>query len=523
MIFPLRSGSGCLLAHVAALRPLARLRAAVVLGLSVGEGCRRLAAGRHERGGRLPHSEGVGAIKVSAAVSLFAAGVFAASLLAFLPRPTMGKGAPPAGREDEAGRLARVVELRIDDVVEPVLAEYISNGIEEAAKSDASLVLITMNTPGGLDSAMREIIQHIIRSPIPVAVYVAPSGSRAASAGFFILLSSDIAVMAPGTDTGAASPLLISILSGAPAQIDETLKRKILNEATAYLRSLTSKRGRNVELAEKAVTEAKAFSEKEALEGRLIDMIARSPEELLAQLNGRKITRFDGSTVTLDLRNPSRTAIEMTSRQRLLSYFVRPDVLFILLILGILGLYAEFTHPGMVFPGVIGGIALLLALYGMRVLPVNATGVLLIALAVLLFILEAKYTSHGVLGIGGVVAMLLGALMLVRSPLTGGGVSLGVALGVTLPFAGLTIFLMRLVLRSRGWKQAAGAEQLIGAEGEVTQAIEPPGRGLVFVSGELWRATAREPVRKGARVRVVKVDGLTLLVEPTEPASRPPG
>src|SRR2546425_190264 len=389
MIFPLRSGSGRLLAHVAALRPLARIRAAVVLCLSVGEGCRRLAAGRHERGGRLPHSEGVGAIKVSAAISLFAAGVFAASLLAFLPRPTMGKGAPPAGREDEAGRLARVVELRIDDVVEPVLAEYISNGIEEAAKSEASLVLITMNTPGGLDSAMREIIQHIIRSPIPVAVYVAPSGSRAASAGFFILLSSDIAVMAPGTDTGAASPLLISILSGAPAQIDETLKRKILNGATAALRSLTNKRGRNVELAEKAVTEAKAFSEKEALEGRLIDMIARSPEELLAQLNGRKITRFDGSTVTLDLRNPSRTAIEMTSRQRLLSYFVRPDVLFILLILGILGLYAEFTHPGMVFPGVIGGIALLLALYGMRVLPVNQKGVLVIALAALLFILVA--------------------------------------------------------------------------------------------------------------------------------------
>src|SRR2546425_2715852 len=201
--------------------------------------------------------------------------------------------------------------------------------------------------------------------------------------------------MAPGTDTGAASPLLISILSGAPAQIDETLKRKILNEATAYLRSLTSKRGRNVELAEKAVTEAKAFSEKEALEGRLIDMIARSPEELLAQLNGRKITRFDGSTVTLDLRNPSRTAIEMTSRQRLLSYFVRPDVLFILLILGILGLYAEFTHPGMVFPGVIGGIALLLALYGIHVLPVNAGGGLLIALAGLPFLFGAKDNNPG--------------------------------------------------------------------------------------------------------------------------------
>ena len=435
------------------------------------------------------------------------------------PNPVQGAAGAPSGA-------SRVIVLHIDDIVEPVLAEYISSGFDEAERSGAQLILITMNTPGGLDSSMREIIQRIIRSPIPVVTYVSPAGSRSASAGFFILLSADVAAMAPGTDTGAASPLLISILSGAPAQIDETLRKKIINEATAYLRSITGKRGRNTELAEKAVTEAKAFSEKEALEGRLIDLVSPSTQDLLAKLNGRKLTRFDGSSVTLELGNPVRTALEMTRRQRMLSYVARPDVMFILLIIGILGLYTEFTHPGMVAPGVIGGIALLLALYAMHILPVNYAGVALVFLAVVLFILEAKFSSHGVLAVGGVVAMLLGAVMLIRSPLTGAGVSLGVALGATLPFAALTVFLMRLVLRSRGWKPATGAEQLIGAIGEVTAAIEPTqgngsGRGMVRVHGELWRAVSREMIPIGARVRVVQVEGLTLHVEPASGEPKP--
>jgi membrane-bound serine protease (ClpP class) len=448
--------------------------------------------------------------------------LLAVCLAAICARPTHGQSATPQlGASNE--RRASVVELRLDGEVEPIMAEYINGGIDQAARSGASLVLIIVDTPGGLGISMRDIIQRIIDSPVPVAVYVAPAGARAASAGFFILLAADVAAMAPGTHTGAASPLLA--IGGMPLNVDETIRRKILNDATAYLRSYASKRGRNVPLAETAVTEGKAFTEKESLDGKLIDLLAKTPEDLFAQLDGRTITHFDGTKVKLELRNPTRTAIEMTARQKFLARIVQPDVFFILLIVGVLGLYAEFTHPGLVAPGVIGGIALVLALFGMHILPINFTGLLLIVLALALFILEAKFSSHGVLGIGGVVAMLLGALLLIRSPLTGAGVSLGVALGVTIPFALLTIFLMRLVLRSRGWKQAAGAEQLIGAVGEVTEALEAHGpeqsdRGMVLVHGELWRAVAGEKIPKGTRVRVVKVDGLTLHVRPTE---RPPG
>jgi membrane-bound serine protease (ClpP class) len=426
--------------------------------------------------------------------------------------------ATPAAAPASPPQSSEVVELRIDGEIEPVLAEYIVGGIEAAGRSQASLILITMNTPGGLDSSMRSIIQSIINSPVPVAIYVGPSGSRAASAGFFILLSADVAAMAPGTDTGAASPLLV--LGGSPVQIDETLRHKIVNEATAYLRSFASKRGRNVDLAEKAVTEAKAFSEKEALDGKLIDLVVSSPEGLLTQLDGRTITRFDGATKKLALAHPQIVPREMSARQKFLSRIVQPDVFFILLIVGVLGLYAEFTHPGLVAPGVIGGIALVLALFSMHMLPVNLTGLLLIALALILFILEAKFPSHGVLGVGGAVAMVLGALMLIRTPLTGMGVSLGAALGVTLPVAAIIIFLMRLVLRSRQWKQSTGAEQLVGVVGQVTEPIE--GKGMVLVHGELWRAVAAQRIPKGAQVRVRRVDGLTLNVEPLDPASGTP-
>jgi len=455
-----------------------------------------------------------------AQVHFWLAGALLTAFLASIG-PAAGQPTPQAG--SSSTHRATVVVLRIDDEIEPVLAEYVNGGIDQAARSGASLILITMDTPGGLGTSMREIIQHVIDSPVPVVVYVAPAGARAASAGFFILLSADVAAMAPGTHAGSASPFLA--IGGFPVNVDETLRRKILNDATAYLRSLASKRGRNIPLAESAVTEGKAFTEKEALDGKLIDLLAKTPEDLLAQLDGRTITRFDGSTVKLELRNAMRMAVEMSARQKFLAWIVRPDVFFILLILGVLGLYAEFTHPGMVAPGVIGGIALVLALFGMHILPINFTGLLLIALALTLFILEAKFSSHGVLGIGGVVAMLLGALMLIRSPITGAGVSLGVALGVTVPFSLLTILLMRLVLRSRRWKQAAGAEQLVGAEGEAITALEASTadqsrRGMVRVHGELWSAVAAVKIPEGTRVRVVRVDGLTLHVEPTE---RPSG
>ena len=275
--------------------------------------------------------------------------VFAAMSLALAAR-----AAAPASSSADSSTSQNVVVLRIDGEIEPILAEYLVNGIQAAAREHASLVLITMNTPGGLDDSMRSIIQAILQSPVPVVTFVTPTGSRAASAGFFILLSADIAAMSPGTDTGAASPIME--VGGQVVQIDDTLHKKILNEANAYLRSYVSKRGRNVDLAATAVTDAKAFSEKESLDGKLIDIVASSPEDLLSKLDGRTITRFDGSTVQLALSHRCFTPMEMTAREKFLSRIVEPDVFFILLIVGVLGLYTEFTHPGVFAPGVIGGI-----------------------------------------------------------------------------------------------------------------------------------------------------------------------
>jgi membrane-bound serine protease (ClpP class) len=309
------------------------------------------------------------------------------------------------------------------------------------------------------------------------------------------------------------------IVGGYAMAIDETMRKKINNDALAFLRSYADKRNRNPVLAATAITDAKAFTEKEALDAKMIDVIASSEDDLLRQLNGREITRFDGTKVTLALANPTRTDFELSPRQKFLSRIVAPDMFFFLLIVGVLGLYTEFTHPGMIAPGVAGGICLVLALYAMQILPVNIAGIFLILLALGLFVLEAKFTSHGVLAVGGIVAMLLGALFLIRSPFTAGGVSLGTAIAVTLPFAVLTIFLMRLVLRSRKWKQVTGREEMIGAEGIV---IEPVGNGhdgpegLIRIHGELWRASSTHPVAEGKPVRVLRIDGLKLYVEPIE-------
>src|SRR5271163_1321293 len=444
-----------------------------------------------------------------------------AALSLIASAPLHAQTTPPASTASPTN--STVVELRIDGEIEPILSEYLVREIAQANTEHASLILITINTPGGLDTSMRDIIQAILRSPVPVVTYVYPTGSRAASAGFFILLSADVAAMSPGTETGAASPLIE--IGGSPVQIDDTLRKKIVNDATAYLRSYTSKRGRDPELAATAVTDAKAFSDKEALDGKLVEIVTASKEDLLAQLNGRTIARFDGTKLPLSLPHPQIVAREMTGREKFLSRIVQPDVFFILLIIGVLGIYAEFTHPGAFAPGVFGAIALLLALYAMHMLPVSLAGLLLIACAFVLFILEAKFPTHGVLGVGGVISMVLGALFLIKSPLTGMGVSLWTALAVVIPFGIIVIILMRLVLRSRTWKVSTGKEELIGEVGEVRQAVtsnqNPDDMGSVFVHGELWRAAARpgETIPEGARVRVKKVKGLTLEVEPLESRS----
>ena len=448
-----------------------------------------------------------------------ASGVQRAMLLAIILSAAALAMLLPARARAQQGSAGtpQVVVLRIDNEVDPILAEYLDDGIDQAARTHASLILITMDTPGGLEESMMDIIRHILDSPVPVVVYVSPTGARGGSAGFYILLSADVAAMAPGTHAGAASP--VPEIFGTPVTIDETMKKKILNDATAYLRSYVTKRGRNSALAETAVTDAKAFTETEALDGKLVDLIAKSPADLLAQLDGRTITRFDGHTERLTLANAQLVAIGMSARQRFLSRVIQPDFFFIMLIVAVIGIYTEFTHPGMVAPGVIGGIAAVLALFAIHILPVNFAGLLLIALALGLFILEAKLTGHGVLAVGGIVAMLLGALMLIRSPLTGAGVSLGVALGVTLPFAVIIIFLMRLVLRSRRWKRATGREQLVGGEAEVTEALaasdaKPGFSGMVRLHGELWHAESEQAIAAGTRVRVTRVEGLTVHVRP---------
>jgi membrane-bound serine protease (ClpP class) len=422
----------------------------------------------------------------------------------------------PSVVADEHSGSPLVLELNLNGEVEPILATYIDEGLAAAAQRHAALVLITMDTPGGLSDSMKDMIQHILVSPVPVAVFVEPTGARGASAGFYILLSADVAAMAPGTHAGAASPVLA--IGGYVPQIDEVLRKKINQDSMAFLRSFTERRERNPMLAEKAITESKAFTEKEMLDGKMIDLIANSEDDLLRQLDRRTITRFDGTKTTLVLKNAARTPFELSTRQKFLARIVQPDVVFVLLILGVLGLYTEFTHPGVIAPGVIGGICFILALYALNFLPVNLAGLFLIALALAFFMLEAKMPSHGVLAAGGVVSMFLGAIFLIRSPLTPGGVSMGVALAGTLPFAVLAVFLMRLVLRSRKWKTATGKEELIGAHGVAISPLKAGVEGMIRVHGELWRAETSQAVEEGKLVKVLRIEGLKLYVEPADVA-----
>lgn len=440
----------------------------------------------------------------------FAVFIFGLALLV-IGRPALADDA-----QANSNQTNLIEDLKIDGEIEPVLASYVDEGIADAANRNASLILITMDTPGGLSDSMKDIVQHILNSRVPVVVYVSPTGSRGASAGFFILLSADVAAMAPGTHTGAASPVIA--IGGWTVAVDDTMKKKIFNDTEAFLRSITEKRGRNPKLAETAVTDAKAFTEKEALDAQLIDLIASNREDLLRDLNGRTISRFDGSKVQLNLSHPVYYAFELSGRQKFLARIVEPDVFFLLLIVAALGIYTEFTHPGMIAPGVIGAVCGVLVLYAMHLLPVNIAGVLLIFVALGFFILEAKYTSHGVLAVGGIISMLLGALFLIRSPLTAGGVSLSVAVAVTLPFAALTIFLMRLVLRSRAWKPAAGAEEMVGKTGIAVSSFRAGTSGMIRVNSELWSAVAAQDIAEGAAVRVLKVEGLKLHVEPAKVA-----
>ncbi len=390
-------------------------------------------------------------------------------------------------------------------MVHPITVQILDHAIEQAKRDKADLILLRINTPGGMAEATREIIQKLISSPVPVVSYVTPSGGRAASAGFFILQGGDVAAMAPGTNTGAASPVLLG------GQMDPVMKQKIENDTAASLRSLVTKRGRNVDLAEKTVREARSFTEKEAIEGKLIEIIATDESDLFRQLNGREITRFDGHKQTLKLENPQVTEYQKTLRERMISAIADPNLAFMMLILGALGIYVEFTSPGLILPGVAGGILLIMGLSALSVLPINFTGVALLILAIALFVLEAKFASHGILGTGGAIAMVLGAVMLVEGP-PEMRIRWSTAIGITLPFALITTLLLTLVVRARRGKVLTGETGMLGLVGQAHTPLRPHGK--VFVHGEFWDATCATPVESGAQVRVIAIEGLQLIVEP---------
>jgi len=400
----------------------------------------------------------------------------------------------------------KAIAVDIDGMVHPITAEIVSSAIARAKAEDASLVIVRLNTPGGLMDAMRETIEKIVASPIPVVTYVAPSGGRAASAGFFILESGDLAVMAPGTNTGAAHPV------AEFGDMDATMKQKVENDAAAYMRSIAVKRGRNAALAESAVRESKSFTDKEALDEHLIDLIATSDQALVAALDGRTVTRFDGATQTLHTAGMEVEVYERTARQKIVAAIADPNIALILLVIGALCIYVEFTSPGLIAPGVVGAIMLLLGLSALSVLPINWLGATLLILAFTLFALEAKFTSHGVLATGGAVAMILGAVMLIDSPFPEMRVHWTTAISLAIPFAAITVLLLSLALRARRAKVETGAEGMIGEIGSAITELAPAGK--VFVHGEYWDAVSLQPAAAGSRVRVKSMEKLKLTVEP---------
>jgi membrane-bound serine protease (ClpP class) len=416
-----------------------------------------------------------------------------------------------------SAQAAEVVVFRFDDTVHPASRDFIERCLDEAAARRAALVVMEIDTPGGLVDATRDITSAITGSPVPVVVWVEPAGARAASAGFFILVSADVAAMAPGTNTGAATPILMSIIpTGGDAQPSDEMKAKITNDTTAMIRSFASARHRNMDLAVKAVTEALSFTADEALEGGLIDLVSGDLDDLLDRLDGREVRRFDGSMETLDLGARSITRLEPSRLEKFQFFLASPLVALLLMALAAVGIFTEITHPGGVVPGVVGVIALLLFLYSTTVLPVNWLAFLLIAAALVLFVLEVKVVSYGLLTAAGVVAFVVGAILLFDGPIPEMRLGLGAVLPTALVVAGFSLFLVRRVVWAHRNRPATGREGLVGEIGRVVRDLEP--RGKVLVHGEYWDAVTTGPsLAAGADVRVVVVEERLLRVEPAHP------
>jgi membrane-bound serine protease (ClpP class) len=411
---------------------------------------------------------------------------------------------------------AEILKVVLNDTIQPITAEYIARALDEAKLRNDQAVLIEISTPGGLLDSTRKIIEKISNSPVPVILYVAPTGSRAGSAGIFILESADVAAMAPGTNAGAAHPVLL--FGPVTEKTDDEMKRKIENDTAALMRSIVSRRGRNVEVAESAVLESKSFTDQEALAQHLIDYVASSERDLFRQIDGKPIKRFDGKIVTLALTDQPIVPFEMTLKQHILDYLMDPNISFLLLAIGALALYIEFNHPGAVVPGTVGVVFILLAAFALNLLPTRFAALGLILGAFALFAAEAKFATHGVATIGGIALLTMGGLLLVDSPIPEMRVHLVTALAISIPLGLITAFLMTIALRARRNKVVTGSQGMIGETGIAQTTLSLQGK--VFVHGELWDAVSSHDIPIGQLVVVRQVDGLTLHVDPL-PVAQP--
>jgi membrane-bound serine protease (ClpP class) len=406
----------------------------------------------------------------------------------------------------------------VDSIIHPVSADYMIQTMDRADRAGASLVVFTLRTPGGLVDSTHDIVTHMLAARTPVAIFIAPSGARAASAGFLLTIAADVAAMAPGTHIGAAHPV-----AGAGEKMDETMAKKMAQDVAAFARTLASRRHRNVALAEQAVNESRAFTDQEALAASppLIDLVASDLPALLRQLDGRTIMRFDGTAVTLHTANARLVSIEMSWRQRLLSAIAHPNVAYILLSLGTLGLTIELWSPGAVLPGVAGGLCLLLAFFAFQILPVNGAGLLLILFGLSLLVLEVKVASYGLLTAGGLVSITVGSMILMDSSAPELQVSLRLVLPIVFAVGAIAVLLARLALVSQRQRPAAGADAMIGSVGVALTAMEPGRTGRVMMRGEIWTATAADSICEGGAVRATDVDGLRLTVRSSDAAAPP--
>ena len=404
-----------------------------------------------------------------------------------------------------------VIVAEIDGIIHPVAAQYVKRVMATAAERHAPLVVLVLRTPGGLVDSTRDINNAIIAAKMPVAVFVGPAGNRAASAGFLITIAADVAAMAPGTHIGAAHPV-----AGDGQKIDETMAKKMTSDIAGYARTLAAQRKRNVALVEQAVTESRSYTEQEALNASppLIDLIATDVADLLSKIDGRAVTRFDGSVQKLQTAGAAVEHVDMTFAQRVLSALAHPQIAYLLLTLGMLGLTVELWSPGAVLPGVVGGICLLLAFFAFQVLPVNYAGVALIMFGILLLALEVKVTSFGLLAVGGVVSLVLGSMMLIDSPLPALQIGLHLILPMTAAMAVIILFLVRLAVRAQRAPAVTGTAGMLEERGLALRSISPGGIGKDRAHGEIWTATSAEPITEGDTVRITDVQGLLLTVTP---------